>query len=126
MRRDMEERVKEREKGKTFHDATVVSTEEVLRFQALRARMQEENNQRILQEMALPPTSFPFYAACAASGGHSATRAALATELPGKITPGWLLGFSALTGSAITGWILLRWRRVRSTRSSGPITRGRV
>ncbi|MFZ4394251.1 MAG: hypothetical protein ACOYOU_01335 [Kiritimatiellia bacterium] len=118
MRRDMEARAQERLKGKEFHDATVVSKEEVLKFQAMRDRKQEENNQRIQKEMLQPPTSFPFYADSAASGGHLPERAAPpASGSTDKVTQGGLLGISALTGAIVAWWIMSRWRRARSTRS---------
>ncbi len=117
MRRDMAERAQERLKGKEFHDATVVSKEEVLKFQALRDQKQEENNQRLRQEMEQPPTSFPFYANSAASGGHLPARAASTSGSTDKVTQRGLLGISVLTGCIVAWWIMSRWRRARSSRS---------
>lgn len=118
MRRDMEARAQERLKGKEFHDATVVSKDEVLKFQAMLERKQAEKNQRLLQEMTQPPTSFPFYAVSAASGGRLPKRAVPPTSgSTDKVTQGWLLGISALTGVIVAWWIMSRWRRARSSRS---------
>ena len=66
MRQNLELRRREREVGKAFHDKTVVSKEEVLKFQARRDQLVVERNRRLAEEMARPPTNFPHYAACAA------------------------------------------------------------
>ena len=120
MRREMEKRAEERLKGKAFHDATVVSREEVLKFQALRDRQQEEHNQLLRQEMAQPPTSFPFYAVSATSGGHLPERtASSAGGSPGTATRGMRLGISALTGIIIVWWILSRRQRAVASDKKG-------
>jgi hypothetical protein len=66
MRQNLELRRREREVGKAFHDKTVVSKEEVLKFQAHRDQLVVERNQRLAEEMSKPPTNFPHYAECAA------------------------------------------------------------